>query len=54
MDEFHYGHGLEIKWSQAVPGNSGTSILLCRLSLGNQRSLLQKNRDVAENVSTTK
>jgi hypothetical protein len=22
MDEFHYGHGLEIKWSQAVPGNS--------------------------------
>jgi len=54
MDDLHYGHGPEIIWSQAVPGNSGTPILLYQLSLGNQRSLLQKNRDVAENVSTYK
>jgi hypothetical protein len=51
------GQGPEIKWPLAVPGNSGIPILgidalLYQLSLGNQRSLLQKNRDVAENVNT--
>jgi hypothetical protein len=50
MDELHDGQGPEIKWPLALPGNSGTPILLYQFSLGNQRSLLLKNRDVAENV----